>query len=324
MAIQIDGVSLGITDAGPLDKLARKFNQIEEQTYALPREGLQALQLVPVKGGIDKGVLSYTYQHISELGIAELVADGATDLPPVSRAVSYDTVLIKTVGDSFGFNRQEIDAYLYAGGNLEADDANTARRKIDEAADRLLLVGDSDSKVPGLLTSDMVGTVAISTGSAGGTAWSTKTLAEIVADVQSCLDAIFESTKGANGGATVTPDTILLPRSAYVHLTTTYKSDDSDVTLLEALKAVFAPQGLVNWVLTNSANGIGEADTDGNATDRALVYKRAEENVFAVLPLPFEILQPQYRGLNTVFNCRARCGGAVWRRPTTAVYMDGV
>lgn len=324
MAIQLDGISLGITDAGPLDKLARRFNQVEEQTYALPREDLTALRLVPVKGNIAKGAQSYTYQHISELGIAELVSDGATELPAVSRAVTLDTVLIKTVGDSFGFNRQEIDSYLYAGGNLEADDANTARRKIDEAVDRLLLVGDTKAGIYGLLNNGMVGTVAISTGASGSTAWSGKTLAEIVADIQSCLDAVFASTKGANGGATVTPDTIVLPRAAYVALTTTYKSDDSDVTYLEALKAVFAPQGLVNWVLSNAANGIGEADSDGNATDRALVYRNSEENVFGVLPLPFEILQPQYRGFNTVFNCRARCGGAVWRRPTTAVYIDGV
>lgn len=318
MAFTVDGTVLGITDAGALDKLARKFNQIEEGSYALPREDLTALQLVPMKGNIGKGVQSYTYQHISELGIAELVADGATELPPVSRAVTLDTVLIKTLGVSYGFNRQEIDSFLYAGGNLESDDANTARRKIDEGVDRLLLVGDEQAGIGGLLNNGMVNEVAISTG-ASGTKWTAKTLAEIVADVQACLDAIFESTKGANGGATVTPDTIVLPRAAYVYLTTTYKSDDSDVTYLQALKSVFSPQGLVNWVVSNAANGIG---TDG--ADRILVYKNSEENVFGVLPLPFEVLQPQYLGFNTVFNCRARCGGTVWRRPTTAAYMDGV
>lgn len=117
----------------------------------------------------------------------------------------------------------------------------------------------------------------------------------------------------------MTPNTILFPRSSWVTLTTKFTGQDSKISYLEALKAKFAPQGLVNFDLCNAGNGVG---VEGK--DRMMVYKNDIENVFGVVTEPLRVLPAQYQGLNAIFNLFARTAGTAFRRPTAAVYADGV
>ena len=147
-------------------------------------------------------------------------------------------------------------------------------------------------------------------------------LDEITKDIQTMVDAVFNATKGPRGSGTVTPDTLKLPREAYTSLTTRTKGVDSDVTFLKALQDRFAPQGIKAIECCNSAAGVG--NVGGTPADRALLYKKAPENVFSILPVVFQVLPAQYVGLSIIYNCVARTGGTAWRRPTTGVYMDGI
>ena len=55
-----------------------------------------------------------------------------------------------------------------------------------------------------------------------------------------------------------------------------------------------------------------------------MVYKNDIENVFGVVTEPLRVLPAQYQGLNATFNLFARTAGTAFRRPTAAVYADGV
>lgn len=308
-------------DEDSLNKINRLFNQIENETYGLPRENLEAMRSVPMKGNINKGALTYTYKFISELGYAKVIASNAKDLPPVSRAYRLETVGIKNVGDCYSFTQDEIDAMLYAGMNLEADDANTARRKIDEKIDEIIMIGDEENGLLGLLNNPNVPLTTIDNGAGGKTTWADKTFDEIKDDIQAMLDTVFENNKGARGGSTfnATDLTLKLPRKTFISLTTRYRNDQNNTTFLDALKSLFAPQGIANWEACNDANEIGVGKTG-----RALLYKKSLENLFSIVPVPFRILPAQYVGLSVIYNCVAKTGGTVWRRPTTATYADGV
>lgn len=306
-------------DAG-LNSIRHDFNQIEKEAYQMPRERLDAIQSAPIKPGVNKGAQTYTTKIVTEVGIAKIVAADSNDLPAVSIGYTKNTVEIHNVGDCYKFTQEELDSCAFAGIPLESDEAIAARRKVDEKVDEMIYVGDKDWNVQGLLTNPNV-TVSIAGANAAGTStkWKDKTLDEITADIQAALDALFIATKGPRGSGTVEANTIKIPRDAYVSLTNRTKGVDSDVTFLKALQDRFAPQGLVNFECCNSAAGIGTSETD-----RALVYNKGKENVFSILPVPFRVLPAQFKGLNVIFNCIARCGGCVWRRPTTGVYMDGV
>lgn len=319
----MNGTILDQYDDAKLNSLRIEFNQIEREAYDLPRENLDAIRSAPIRGGINKGAQTYTVKTITKLGMAKVISADAKDLPPVSIAFKKNTVEIQNVGASYKFTHEELDGAAYAGIPLESLDARAARQTIDEKIDEIIYVGDKDWGLLGLLTNPNV-TTSVAADNAGGTSkkWKDKTLDEITADIQTMVDAVFNATKGPRGSGTVTPDTIKIPREAFVSLTTRTKGVDSDVTFLKALQDRFAPQGIVNWEVCNSAAGVGSVG--GVAADRALLYKKAQENVFSILPVVFRVLPPQYVGLSIIYNCLARTAGTVWRRPTTGVYMDGV
>ena len=317
------GTILDLYDGDTLNSLRVEFNQIEKAAYNLPRENLDAIQSAPIKGGINKGAQTYTVKTITKLGMAKVIAENAKDLPPVSIAVKKDTVEIHDVGASYEFSRAELDGAAFNNMPLENLDALAARQTIDEKVDEIIYVGEKSWGLLGLLTNPNV-TTAIAANNAGGTStkWKNKTLDEITADIQTMVNAVFEATKGPRGSGTVTPDTLKVPRDAFTYLTTSYTGTDSTITFLDALLKKFAPQGIKSIECCNSAAGVGMVD--GKAADRALLYKKAEENVFSILPVVFRVLPPQDSGLAITYNCTARTGGCVWRRPTTGVYMDGV
>lgn len=318
----MNGNVLSLYDGDVLKSLRHDFNQIEKTAYGMPREKLDAIQSAPIKREVNKGALTFTTRVISAVGMAGIVASDAKELPPVSIGYKKETTNIYQVGVSYKFTHEELDACAYANIPLSADEAKEARRKIDEKVDELIYNGDADYNIGGLFNNKNVTTSIAADGASGKKTWADKTLDEITADIQTMLNALFEATKGPRGGSSVEPDTIKIPRAAWVSLTNRTKGTDSDVTFLKALQDRFAPQGLKNWECCNSAAGAGVVS--GEAADRALIYKKSEENVFTILPVPFRVLPAQYEGLSIIYNCIARCGGAVWRRPTTGVYMDGV
>ena len=313
---------MNLFDGDALNSLRIEFNQVERETFDLPRENLDAIQSAPVRAGIDKGAETYTMKIVSKLGMAKIISEDAKDLPPVSIAMEKKTVNIRDVGASYKFTHRELEACAFNKTPLERLDARAARQTIDEKIDEIIYIGDKDWGLLGLLTNPNVTKTVAATGASTFKAWSKKTLDEITADVQTMFDAVFNATKGPRGSGTVTPDTLKVPREAYTSLTTRTKGVDSDVTFLKAILDRFAPQGLKSIECCNSAAGVGLV-SDAPA-DRALLYKKAPENVFSILPLPFRVLPAQYQGLSIVFNCIGRTGGAAWRRPTTGVYMDGV
>ena len=318
------GTILDLYDGDTLNSLRVEFNQIEKAAYNLPRENLDAIQSAPIKGGINKGAQTYTVKTITKLGMAKVIAENAKDLPQISIAIKKETVEIRDVGASYEFTRAELDGAAFNNMPLEDIDAKAARQTIDEKVDEIIYVGEKNWGLQGLFTNPNV-TRTIAANNAGGTSkkWKDKTLDEITTDIQTMVDAVFNATKGPRGSGTVTPNTIKIPRDAFTYLTTKYTGSDSKITYLEALKSKFAPQGITNWELCVSAAGVGKVSVEGDA-DRALLYRKGEENVFSILPIVFRVLPPQYSGLAITYNCTARTGGCCWRRPTTGVYMDGV
>ena len=131
-----------------LNKLSRLFNQIINETYGLERESLDALSFIPPQAGIGQWLRTWTYKVLSEMGIAKLISDYAEDLPPVSRALELKTNDIREYGVSYGYSEFELMQWLTAGIDLSRDEAETARRKIDEKVDEVLgrLMADGSVK----------------------------------------------------------------------------------------------------------------------------------------------------------------------------------
>ncbi len=299
--------------------LSKLFSVISAETYGLEREALDATKFVPAQSGVAPWVTSWAYKVASEVGMAKFISDYADDLPPVSRLMELKSIGIKTIGDSYGYSEFELEQWLTAGIDVSRDDAETARRKIDEKVDEVILVGDSAQGVTGFFNNENVTVVASSAGAAGTTPLKTKTVDEIVATVQSWIDAAYAMNRGA-----ITLDSVILPHSAYSYLATKRVSDYDGQTILSYLKTLFAAQGIANWSESRKLDGMGGNDTAGKATDRAVFYRKAASVVSYVLPVPFRQKDPQEHALHYMVPCYARIGGCVVKNPKGIIYADGV
>lgn len=291
------------------------FGVIADETYGLERVALNATEFVPMQTGIAPWIGSWGYKTVSEVGMAKFVADYADDLPPVGRFLALKSVGIKTLADSYAYSEFELQQYLEANIDVSRDDAELARRKIDEKVDDVILVGDAEQGVTGLFNNENVTVVESTAGTSGQTDFEHKTYNEIVAQfraVMAAQKALFPNKK-----VSVKLDSVVLPSNSMSFLETTYVSDNSQITMLESLKKMF--KGIVNWYESETLEDMG-----ANKTGRAVFYKKDRGVLSYVLPVPFKQKNPQECALHYKVPCYARIGGTVIKNLKGIVYCDGV
>lgn len=291
------------------------FGTIADETYGLERVALNATTFIPMQDGVKPWQSAWGYKVVSEVGMAAFIADYADDLPPVARFLTPKSVGIKTVADSYAYSEFELQQWLAGGVDLSRDDAETARRKIDEKVDDVILVGDAAQGVTGLFNNENVTAVESEVGASGKTDFENKTFKEIVAQFRAVMNAqknLYNDKKVATKF-----DSVILPSNSMSYIETTYVSDNSQVTILDALKSMF--KGIVNWYESESLEGIG-----GSNTGRAVFYKKDKSVVSYVLPEPFRQKNPQEQALHYKVPCYARIGGTVIKNLKGIVYCDGV
>ena len=177
----------------PTQKVAilAMFGVIANETYGLDRVALNATTFIPMQDGVQPWQSAWGYKVVSEVGMAAFIADYADDLPPVARFLTPKSVGIKTIGDSYAYSEFELQQWLATKVDLSRDDAETARRKIDEKVDDVLLMGDEGQGVTGLFNNENVTVVESSAGASGQTDFENKTYKEIVAQFR----AVFAAQK---------------------------------------------------------------------------------------------------------------------------------
>lgn len=301
----------------PTQKVAilAMFGVIANETYGLDRVALNATTFIPMQDGVQPWQSAWGYKVVSEVGMAAFIADYADDLPPVARFLTPKSVGIKTIGDSYAYSEFELQQWLATKVDLSRDDAETARRKIDEKVDDVLLMGDEGQGVTGLFNNENVTVVESSAGASGQTDFENKTYKEIVAQFR----AVFAAQKNLFKDKKVATkiDSVILPDDAFGYLETTNVSDSVDTSILDSLKAKF-PQ-IVNWYRSELLE-----DAGANGTGRAVFYRNAKNVLSYVLPEPFRQKNPQEQALHYKVHCYARIGGTVIKNLKGIVYCDGV
>lgn len=301
----------------PTQKVAilAMFGVIANETYGLDRVALNATTFIPMQDGVQPWQSAWGYKVVSEVGMATFIADYADDLPPVARFLTPKSVGIKTIGDSYAYSEFELQQWLATKVDLSRDDAETARRKIDEKVDDVLLMGDEGQGVTGLFNNENVTVVESSAGASGQTDFENKTYKEIVAQFR----AVFAAQKNLFKDKKVATkiDSVILPDDAFGYLETTNVSDSIDTSILDSLKAKF-PQ-IVNWYRSELLE-----DAGANGTGRAVFYRKAKNVLSYVLPEPFRQKNPQEQALHYKVPCYARIGGTVIKNLKGIVYCDGV
>lgn len=299
-------------DASESAIFGRQLEYVETQVFEQDYPELIGRDLIPVKSDIPSGAETYTYYEMDKRGAAKIISDYANDLPRADCFGRANTSFIKSIGDSYGYNLQEIRAAQMAKMQLDTCKAEAARQAIEEKIDKIAQIGDTAHNLLGLLNQPNVSLYTVPNGAAASPLWTMKTPDEILKDLNGMAIAVYDSTLGIEF-----IDTLILPPKQYGLIASTPRSEHSDTTILKFfLSQTPWVKAVVPWYAVKGAGAGG--------TDRMVGYRRDKRCLELLIPQEFESLPPQPEGLSWIVPCHARSGGVIVRKPLSIVYGDGI
>lgn len=316
--IRIDGVrhTLDAIDPNVTLFFERQLESIEATLYKFMLRELKYRQYIPVSNRDNPGAETITYRMYDKVGMSKIIASYADDLPRVDVFAKEYTQKVKGIGESFGYNTQELRAAAFANTPLETLKADAARRAHREKESKVAWVGDEDAGLIGFLNNTNVPTLQAAL-NAGATSreWDDKTANEIIKDFRLGTSQIKQTSKGVHQA-----DTALMPIGQYDLIAETPRSDNSDLTILEFIQKPGNSFGLknVDWMPTE----LDAAFT--GSTDGMILYELDPMVLEQRIPLEMVNLPVQEKGLEFIINCEGRLGGVVIRYPLACLFYYGI
>lgn len=284
--------------------LARELDYVKSRAYEIKYLDMSGMRIIPTVTDTPSWAESITYRMWDEVGMAKIISNYADDLPRVDVFGTEYTSRIRTLGDAYGYNLQEIEAARGVGKPLDAMKARVARRMNDRKLNSIIWSGDAASGLQGALTHPNITHSAVAAGASTTTSWDTKTGMEMYNDVASAIVGINTASSQIHSA-----NRVVLPGSKLLKLQTTFLAIEGGnaMTVLTALRANFP-----NVTFETSEELVGKGPSN---TDAMFVGEFNEENMAHEMVAPFRQLPPQVRNLEWVINCLSRTGGVVVRYP---------
>ena len=302
----------GRFDANESMFFARQLEAIKAQTYDVKRANLNALQLMPVSTDVPEGATTITYRQYDTVGMAKVIANYANDLPRADVTGKEFTSNIRSIGNAFGYNTQEIRSAIFAGVNLPARKAMAATRAHQEKINALAFTGDADHGLPGLISNTNVPEVTLAADGTGSSkTFASKTADKIVRDVNSLINKIISQSKGVHRATEV-----WMPVEQYALIATTQNSTASDTTILQFLQQVHPG---VTFRQVVELDGAG-----ASSADRMYAIENSRDNWAIEIPMMMKMYSPQQKGLEFEVPVESRFGGVVIEYPLSMCFSDGV
>lgn len=133
---------------------ARELDQVKAKTYDKQYPELSALAYFPITSEVNEGAETTTYYSYDVTGMAEIINNYATDLPRVDVKGDSHTANIRSIGDSYGYNVQEMRASRMAGKSLDARKGAAARRASDYMVNKIAFAGDKKHNLIGIFSEE--------------------------------------------------------------------------------------------------------------------------------------------------------------------------
>lgn len=304
--------STGRLDANESVFFARQLEYVKSKTFDVKRAPLNAMRLMPVSYEIPAGATTHTYTQYDGVSMAKIIANYANDLPRVEVKGRQFTSPIHTIGNSYGYNIQEIKSALFAGTNLSSKKATLVVRSQEEKINQLAFAGDTEFGLPGLLTNANVPEVTLLADSTSSSkTFATKLADQIIRDVNSVIQKVTTQSKGVHRA-----NQVWMPLEQLGLLATTPRSTTSDTTILEFLQKT-------NPGVTFEA--VIELDGAGaSGADRMYALENSSENWQLEIPELADMLPPQPQGLEFVVPTTSRFAGVIIEYPLAFAFADGI
>lgn len=304
---------------------ARELDYVKTKTYDRQYPELSALSFFPITSEVPEGAETVTYYKYDITGMAAIINNYATDLPRVDIKGEPYTASIKSIGDSYGYNVQEMRASRMTGKSLDARKGAAARRASDYMVNKIAFAGDEKHNLMGIFSKNNdIPLYTLSTVNVKGdgdteakphTEWKYKNADQILADItgmQMFIDKITNSIEK--------PDTLALPSYVYMDLGNR-RIPDTETTILSFIKKN-APY-LKNFESMAELQG-NNKDVNPTGKDVAFMYTKNEEKFSLEIPLHFYQYPLQVRNLETEVPCEQRTAGLIIYYPLSMLLAMGI
>lgn len=304
--------SSGRLDANESVFFARQLEYVKSQTYDIKKVALSALTLMPVDTSIPEGATTHTYRQYDTVGMAKIISNYANDLPRADVTGKEFTFPIRSIGNAYGYNVQEIRSAQFAGINLTTRKASAAQRAHNEKINQLAFFGDADNNLPGLVSNANIPEVTLAADGTGSSkTLASKTSDKIVRDINALINKVITQSKGVHR-----VNEVWLPVDQYALIATTQNSTASDTTILAFLQQVH-PGVTFRSVVELDGAGAGGAD-------RMYALENSMDNWQLNIPMMFRQYPPQQTGLEFEIPCESRFAGVTVEYPLAMSFADGI
>lgn len=302
---------------------ARELEHVKARVWERQYPPFSAWELFPLSTEVDPGAETIVWQEMDRIGLAKVIAAYASDLPRVDVYASENISPIRTIGDSYGFSRQDIRSAQKAGKSLSSRKAEAAREAAEFRANEIAWFGDRDNGLKGVLQTENANLVVASTAAAApnGTGWNStsgKTADEILTD----LHNLYQASRTASNDIE-RADTIVLPPDPYGYINTT-RIGDTTTTILTFFKANHP--GVNVTTATELTNVPAESLPSGgaSASNVAMAFNRSPDKLTHEIPMMFTQHEQQAQNLEFVIPCEMRTGGVIVYRPVSISFMEDI
>lgn len=313
----------------------RQLEYIQAQSYDVLYPELKGRGLFTNNTEGGEGIETITYRSYDKRGETAIISGKATDLPRGDISGKEYSISVRTLGNAFGYSRQEMAAAKVTGMPLDARKAEATRKSYEEKVNQVIFFGSPSNNLHGFFHGPagapaLTATRSAVAGSAadGDLTWrGTKTPDEIIADLTSACTAMYADTLQI-----FSPDCIIMSVANKLLLENTPRSIHSDVSIL-------------NWFLMNNrfiksadqikdvnevagiypaANSITDAMVPGAGGEGFTVVASGSENMRVREPFPYIHLPVQLKGLEFEINCYGRFAGVEMIRPAAVQHYVGI
>lgn len=290
----------------------RELEYIKAKTYDTKYKNLKAKMLIPVDTSADSGASQITFQRYTKVGIAKIISDYADDSPRVDIYGDEVSKKVYRIGNSYGWDRDEIRRSRMAGKKLDQRRANASKRASDEKVNKIAWLGDSSYNINGLINYPGITEYTVPVGASTSKLWSTKTPDEILEDLWKIVDAVVSSTNGVE-----IPNTMLLPVTQYNLIANTRVTDGDTNTILNYFLDNSPYIEKIEWLTELKGAGAG-------GTDRYMVYPKDPDHLTLEIPLPYTTLPPEQKGYGFEILTETKTAGVMVYYPLSIAFGDGI
>lgn len=241
----------------------------------------------------------------------------STAIPGVSINGEKVVLPLRLLAREISFTSVELERSSLTGQPIDTQKTDALNTLYQMNTDQMVYVGATDVGATGLVNSADVTAATVATGISGSTLWSAKTPDEILADVNSLLQASWLAS-----GYAVCPSSLLLPPAQFSYIASQKVSSAGNVSILKFLKEnsiclqVNGKELDIQPVKWLAGAGVGPSD-------RMVAYTNLEDKVrFPMVPIRRETAY--YQGIRFTAPYLWAFGEVEIVYPETVRYADGI